>query len=140
MDPADLADLERLLDRELKGLPTPRAPQTLMPRVMAAVSAGQRGAVPATGWSTWSPAWQASSVGVLLLLVATIAWLYSMPPAPVVETTRTAGEVAAVMRVFWDVLLQPVATYIFVLGVSLALACAAAWAAFELALGGASHQ
>ena len=137
MDPAEL---ERLLDRELKGLPPPRAPQTLLPRVMAAVSATQPRTVPATGWSTWSPAWQASAVGVLLLVVATLGWLYSAPPAPVVETTRTAGEVAAVMRVFWDVLLQPVATYIFVLGISLALACAAAWAAFELALGGASHQ
>jgi hypothetical protein len=137
MDPADL---ERLLDRELKGLPPPRAPHTLLPRVMEAVSVDQPRTVLASGWSTWSPAWQASSVGVLLLMVATIAWLYSAPPAPVVESTRTAGEVAAVMRVFWDVLLQPVATYIFVLGVSLALACAAAWAAFELALGGASHQ
>jgi len=140
MDPADPADLERLVDRELKRLPAPRAPQTLLPRVMAAVAPGQRATAPATGWSTWSPAWQASSVGVLLLMIATIAWLYSAPPAPVVESTRTAGEIAAVMRVFWDVLLQPVATYIFVLGISLALACAAAWAAFELALGGASHQ
>ena len=137
MDPADL---ERLLDRELKRLPTPRAPHTLLPRVMEAVSADRPRTVRASGWSTWSPAWQASSVGVLLLMVATIAWLYSAPPVPVVESTRTAGEVAAVMRVFWDVLLQPVATYIFVLGVSLALCCAAAWAAFELALGGASHQ
>ena len=137
MDPADL---ERLLDRELKRLPAPRAPRTLLPRVMAGVSGTQRPTVPATGWSTWSPAWQASSVGVLLLLVATVAWLFATPPAPVVESTRTAGEVAAVMRVFWDVLLQPVATYIFVLGLSLALACAAAWAALELALGGASHQ
>ena len=138
MDPAD-ADLERLLDRELKQLPAPRAPQTLLPRVMAAAGASPQ-ASPATGWSTWSPGWQASSVAVLLLFVATVAWLVSAPPAPVVESTRTAGEVAAVMRVFWDVLLQPVATYIFVLGLSLALACAAAWAALELALGGASHQ
>ncbi|HVJ27368.1 MAG TPA: hypothetical protein VM493_07475 [Vicinamibacterales bacterium] len=138
MDPAD-ADLERLLDRELKKLPAPRAPQSLLPRVMAASSASPQTA-PATGWSTWSPGWQASSVAVLLLFVATVAWLFSAPPAPVVETTRTAGEIAAVMRVFWDVLLQPVATYIFVLGLSLALACAAAWAALELALGGASHQ
>lgn len=138
MDPAD-ADLERLLDRELKKLPAPRAPQSLLPRVMATASASPHRA-PATGWSTWSPGWQASSVAVLLLFVATVAWLFSAPPAPVVETTRTAGEIAAVMRVFWDVLLQPVATYIFVLGLSLALACAAAWAALELALGGASHQ
>ena len=140
MDPADDADLERLLDRELKKLPGPRAPHTLLPRVMAAATGVQAQAAPATGWSTWSPAWQASSVAVLLLFVATVAWLFSAPPAPVVETTRTAGEIAAVMRVFWDVLLQPVATYIFVLGLSLALACAAAWAALELALGGASHQ
>ncbi|MDQ3489059.1 MAG: hypothetical protein M3468_15190 [Acidobacteriota bacterium] len=140
MDPADDADLERLLDRELKKLPAPRAPHSLLPRVMAAAAGSNAREVPATGWSTWSPAWQASSVAVLLLFVATVAWLFSAPPAQVVETTRTAGEIAAVMRVFWDVLLQPVATYIFVLGLSLALACAAAWAALELALGGASHQ
>jgi hypothetical protein len=138
MDPAD-ADLERLLDRELKKLPAPRAPQSLLPRVMAAAGVSPQ-PVPATGCSTWSPGWQACSVAVLLLFVATVAWLFSAPPAPVVESTRTAGEIAAVMRVFWDVLLQPVATYIFVLGLSLALACAAAWAALELALGGASHQ
>jgi hypothetical protein len=140
MDPADPIDLERLLDRELRGLPAPRAPHTLLPRVIAAASLNQTPAMPATGWSTWSPAWQASSVAVLLLVVATLSWLFSAPPARVVETTRRAGELAAVMRVFWDVLLQPVATYIFVLGLSLALACAAAWAALELALGGASHQ
>ena len=141
MDPADSTELDRLLDRELKGLPTPRAPRTLLPRVMAAAAArDQAPAAPATGWSTWSPAWQAASIAVLLLMVATVSWLFSAPPAQVVESTRAAGEVAAVMRVFWDVLLQPVATYIFVLGLSLALACAAAWAALELALGGASHQ
>jgi len=140
MDPAESAELERLLDRELKGLPAPQAPRSLLPRVMAAAAQGQVAAAPATGWSTWSPAWQATSIAVLLLMVATVSWLFSAPPARVVESTRTAGEVAAVMRVFWDVLLQPVATYIFVLGLSLALACAAAWAALELALGGASHQ
>lgn len=139
MDPADSAELERLLDRELKRLPAAQAPRTLLPRVMAAAQ-GLAPASPATGWSTWSPTWQAANIAVLLLLVATVFWLFSTPPAQVVEGTRTAGEIAAVMRVFWDVLLQPVATYIFVLGLSLALACAAAWAALELALGGASHQ
>jgi hypothetical protein len=37
-------------------------------------------------------------------------------------------------------MLQPVATYLFVLGVTLALACALAWAALDAALGGASHR
>ena len=140
MDPADPVGLERLLDRELRALPAPRAPQTLLPRVMAAAARHPRQTASPTGWSTWSAGWQAASIAILLLLVSTVAWLFAAPPAPVVETTRTAGELAALMRVFWDVLLQPVATYIFVLGLSLALACAAAWAALELALGGASHQ
>ena len=140
MDPADPVQLEQLLDRELRELPAPRAPHTLLPRVMAAAARHQVELPSATGWSTWSAGWQAASVAILLLFVATGSWLFAAPPAPVVETTRTAGEVAALMRVFWDVLLQPVATYIFVLGLSLALACAAAWAALELALGGASHQ
>ena len=137
MDPADL---ERLLDRELKRLPAPRAPQTLLPRVIAAAARPQVPAARPTGWSTWSPVWQTASVALLLLFVATISWMFSSPPTRIVESTRTANEISAVMRVFWDVLLQPVATYVFVLGLSLALACFAAWAALELALGGASHQ
>ena len=34
----DSADLERWLDEELKGLPRPRAPETLAPRVLQAVA------------------------------------------------------------------------------------------------------
>jgi len=137
MDPADL---ERLLDRELRQLPEPRAPETLLARVMTAAARHGERTAPATGWSTWSAGWQAASVAVLLVFVAGIWWLLASPPAPVSNMAKTAGETAAVMRLFWNVLLQPVATYIFVLGLSLALACAAAWAALEVALGGASHQ
>ena len=137
MDPVDL---EQLLDRELRELPRPQAPPTLLPRVLAAAARPAAHAAPATGWSTWSPAWQTASIALLVLFAAGVSWLLAAPPAPVTEATRTAGETAAVMRLFWDVLLQPVVTYIFVLGLSLALACAAAWAALEFALGGASHQ
>jgi hypothetical protein len=136
MDPVDL---ERFLDRELKQLPRPDAPQTLLPRVMAAARhAGDPSR--ATGWSTWPAGWQAASVAALMFVIAGVVWLLSAPPEPVSDMTRTAGETAAVMRLFWDVLLQPVVTYIFILGLSLALACAAAWAALEFALGGATHQ
>ena len=137
MDPVDL---ERLLDRELQQLPRPPAPGTLLPRVMTAIGDPSSLRPPATGWSTWPAGWQAGSVAALIVLVSVMSWLVADPPAPVSEMTRTAGETAAVMRLFWDVLLQPVVTYIFVLGLSLALACAAAWAALEFALGGASHQ
>jgi hypothetical protein len=135
----DPADLERLLDRELKQLPRPHAPRTLLPRVLAATI--DRADSPAlTGWFTWPRAWQAGSVAAVALLIAT-AWTFMVtPPRPVTNIARTAGETATIMRALWQVLLQPVATYVLVLGVMLALACAAAWAAFEVALGGASQR
>jgi hypothetical protein len=137
MDPVDL---ERLVDRELKQLPRPRAPRTLLPRVLAA-TVGHDGYAPAaTGWFTWSRAAQAASVIAVVLLVVATSRFLAAPPTGVSDAARTAGDAATVMRVFWEVLLQPVATYILFLGVMLVLACAAAWAAFEVALGGASQQ
>lgn len=133
MDPADLDDR---LDLELRRLPRPRAPRTLLPRVLAATV----DAPAATGWFTWPLAWRAGSIAVLAAIAGGIWMFLTAPPQPVTEIARTAGETATVMRAFSQVLLQPVATYVLALGVTLALACAAAWAAFELALGGASHR
>jgi len=83
MDPLEL---ERLIDRELQDAPAPRAPETLLPRVMLAVRAAQmapekagalrpaaspsRGLAPSlsSGWRAWPVAGQiAAAVGVLLL-------------------------------------------------------------------------
>ena len=135
----DHADPDDLLDSELSALPPPRAPQTLLPRVMAAAAEQARRPAP-TGWVTWPRQWQLASMAALVSLVAVIVLAFSSAPAGVSDATRIAGDTATVARVFWDVLLEPVAAYIFVLGLSLALACAAAWAALELALGGASHR
>ncbi|HUF24424.1 MAG TPA: hypothetical protein VMN81_09875 [Vicinamibacterales bacterium] len=138
MDPADL---DRRLDRELRALPRPRAPLTLVPRVMAAAARQAAAPAPApTGWSTWPRSWQTAALAALVAVCAGIAWLLTAPPAPVAEMARTAGETAALMRVLWDVLLQPAAPYLLVLGVAFALACAAAWAALDVALGGASQS
>ena len=136
MDPADL---EQRLDRELRQLPRPRAPRTLLPRVLAATVERADGPA-ATGWFTWPRAWQIGSAAALALLAAGLWMFLTAPPRPVTEIARTAGETATVMRAFWQVLLQPVATYVAALGVGLALACAAAWAALEVALGGASQR
>ena len=136
MDPADL---DRRLDRELRGLPQPRAPRTLLPRVLAAtVSLEARRA--ASGWSTWPLAWRIAASAALVVFAAAVSMLFSAPPAGVSRAAETAGEVATVVRVVWEVMLQPVATYLFVLGISVALACALAWAALEAALGGASQR
>ncbi len=135
MDPAEL---DRLLDRELTALPRPRAPRTLLPRVMAA--AATPAAPAATGWFTWPRAWQAAGAGAALAFAALVGWLTLSPPAGVTEATRGAGEAFAIVRVLWDVVVQPAASYLFVIGILFTLACAAAWAALEAALGGASQR
>ena len=51
-------DLEQLVDSELKRLPTPNAPRTLLPRVLAAVAVQEQHAKPARGWTMWPRGWQ----------------------------------------------------------------------------------
>jgi hypothetical protein len=135
----DFGDLDERLDRDLRQLPPPRAPRTLLPRVLAA-TVNRGTAARATGWFTWPLAWRMASVAALITLAAGAWMFFTAPPQAVSNAAASAGEVATVARALWDVLLQPVATYLFVLGVSLALACALAWAALEVALGGAAHR
>jgi hypothetical protein len=136
MDPVDL---DERLDQKLRQLPQPRAPRSLLPRVLAA-TVDRQAYASATGWFTWPLGWRIASLALLAAVVAGVSLLPTVLPQGVGDAAQTAGEVATVMRVMWDVMLQPVATYLFVLGVSLALACALAWAALEAALGGASHR
>lgn len=131
-------DLDRRLDRALRDLPRPRAPRTLLPRVLAATA--ERPAPAATGWLTWPRHWQAASLAAALTLVGGVWWLLSAPPAPVSGMARSAAQTATTMRAMWDVLLEPAAMYLFVIALALTLICAAAWAALEVALGGASQQ
>ena len=55
MDPVDL---ERLTDRALRSLPTPRAPRSLLPRVLAAVAAEASRPWYARAWLSWPLHWQ----------------------------------------------------------------------------------
>lgn len=135
MDPAD-SDLDRRLDHELTRLPRPRAPQSLLPRVLAVTSLRPA----ATGWFTWPRQWQAAAVVAMTALVAAAAWLLSAPPEPVSGMAQSAGQAATTMRVLWDVVLEPAASYLAIIGIVLTLICAAAWAALEVALGGASQR
>lgn len=146
-------DLERLVDAELKRLPAPRAPRTLLPRVLAAVDAQQQHAKPARGWAFWPRAWQFAG-GVVMAAVLVGIWRLATLAEPFISDllpavglgraaafTRGADDAATVVRVLWEVLLQPVATYVSILAISLALACALFWTAVErLAPGGASQR
>ena len=146
-------DLEQLVDAELKQLPAPRAPRTLLPRVLAASAAHEQRARPTRGWAFWPRAWQFAG-GVVTAAVLVGLWKLAAFAQPFIGEllpaaglgraaafTRGADDAATVVRVLWEVLLQPVATYVSVLAISLALACALLWTAVErLAPGGASQR
>jgi hypothetical protein len=145
-------DLERLVDAELKRLGTPRAPRTLLPRVLAAAAAQQH-AKPARGWAVWPRPWQFAG-GIVAAAVLAGIWKLAALSQPFIgellpsigfsraaSFTRGADDAVTVVRVLWDVLLQPVATYVSILAISFALACALLWTAVErLAPGGASQR
>jgi hypothetical protein len=130
-------DLERLTDHELRQLPTPRAPQTLLPRVMAAVEAWAGRPWYSRAWFTWPVGWQAISAAALVMVIAGAVFF-----APRVEAAAS-GAIATVQmfaggvtdaapvettahsaRILWRTLLEPLATYALVVVVLMVLACA----------------
>ena len=149
-------DLQHLIDGELKRLPTPSAPVTLLPRVLAATVHRKPAPWYARPWVTWPRGWQVACVGAFAALGAGV-WmllpalqrvavgipspLAGWAPGRMASAANVAAQGAALVRVLWQVLLEPVAFYLFVLALSLSLACAAVWTALErVALGGASQQ
>ena len=73
MDPVDQ---DERLDRALKGLPAPRAPRSLLPRVLAATV--DRPAPAATGWSTWPLGLRVAASVVFLALVAVASMFFAV--------------------------------------------------------------
>jgi hypothetical protein len=151
MDPLEL---ERLIDRELQDTPAPRAPETLLPRVMQAVRAAQiepgafrpapsvsSGPAPSLsgGWRTWPVAGQiAAAVGVLLLgigLSNLLPLLYDLinaalaNPASGTTGARVAGvlhqlEAAATAARVLWRVIEPVIVFLCAVVTVMALACA----------------
>jgi hypothetical protein len=130
-------DLERLAHRELRRLPPPRAPHTLLPHIMAAVEAAPARPWYTRAWFTWPAGWQVASIAALALLVTGAVLI-----GPRVQATAS-GVIAAVhvfaggvsgaapvettansARILWRTLLEPLATYALVVVVLMVLACA----------------
>jgi hypothetical protein len=145
-------DLEDVVDRALKQLPTPRAPRTLVPRVMAAIETGRVRRSRARPWLSWPLAWQVASMAVLVVLAVGIARLWPGAQAVVQQTTSPvladvstfvaeiaskASTAASVTRVIWNALVQPLVAYVLVLVLVMCAACAAFGAALgRVVLGG----
>jgi hypothetical protein len=139
-------DLETLVGRELRRLPMPRAPHTLLPRVLAAVEAWAHRPWYERAWFTWPLGWQVASIATLILIVGGGAVL--LPTTIAVAgasasplTGRVMADAASVAQfaevttnaalVIWRALLQPVIGYAFAIVLLMWLACAAFGAALS---------
>jgi hypothetical protein len=129
-------DLETLVDRELRQLPALRAPQTLLPRVLAAVQQWSQRPWYTRAWFTWPAAAQIASAAALVLIVVASALLITGAQIAVDETSArllsrvvplAQGAEATVnaARVLWRALIEPLLVYAFGLVVLMCLACAA---------------
>jgi hypothetical protein len=148
-------DLEDIVDRALKELPAPRAPRTLVPRVMAAIDTERLRTSRARPWLSWPAAWQVASIAALVLLAVGTARIWpavsplvqqSMPPVFADAATLVsdaAGKVAAlanVTRIFWHAFVEPLVGYLLVLVLVMCAACATFGAALgRVALGEVSQ-
>lgn len=133
-------DLEAIVARELRQLPMPRAPHTLLPRVLAAVQKWTLRPWYERAWLTWPLGWQVVSLAALVLLVAGSALLLLNIRAVAAGVTSmfpdgVAGDVAGIAQgleitttaalVLWRTLVKPFVAYAFALVVLMCLACAA---------------
>lgn len=131
-------DLERLAHRELRRLPAPRAPHTLLPRVMAAVQAWAGRPWYSRAWFTWPLGLQVASAAALVLLItggvmlAPLAQAAASNAITAVRIVATGGAdvarpletTASSARILWRTLLEPLASYVLVVVVLMFLACA----------------
>ena len=133
----DPADLERRLDRELRTLQVPRAPRTLLPRVMAAVEERTQRPWYSRAWLEWPVAMQLTSALALIGLVAAGSVLLPQLRAAVTalsfvadvqndvaDSARNVEVVTTAVRVVWQTLLAPVVPWAFALVTLMGAACA----------------
>ena len=156
MHPADPTDLAKQIDRALRALPAPRAPRTLVPRVMAAV---ELSLAPwyTRAWVTWPAVWQVASAAALVMLVAGFAGVVQLGPAAgtvvdvigsratvalptsVVAFLSGVGSFIDAARIVWRVVVEPILGYVVLFVVVMSVACVAFGTALNrVALGGAS--
>jgi hypothetical protein len=149
-------DLEILVSREVSRLPTPRAPRTLLPRVMAAVAEMAGRPWYARAWRTWPIGWQiASAVACLLFVAGASLSLPVVQEFAVLHTSPLAGdltlrfggvfarlmETSRAIEVVWRVVVEPVAGYVLIPMLVMCAASLAFGAALgRLAFGGISQS
>ena len=146
------ADHDPVVHRALTQLPFPRAPLTLLPRVLAAARAWAERPWYQRRWLTWPAQWQAASLITFVLVLAGAAVLLPRVGSLVQETAasvplgrftaaaavaaqlgrsvREVGAAADAIGITWRVLALPVVVY----GVALLMLMYAACTAFSSTL------
>ena len=136
-------DLEHVIHRELSRLPSPRAPRTLVPRILRAVQARPR---EASGWFTWPLEWQICSLAAMVLLLAGVmnVWPIAKWAAAIASTMasmRQGAKGVGAASVIWRVLIEPVVMFLALFLAAMCAASAAFGAALRsVALGGTSRS
>ena len=145
-------DLERLADRERRRLPAPRAPLTLLPRIMAAVEAWAGRPWYSRAWFTWPIGGQIVSAAALILVVIGAAFLTMSAQAAIDQTAarllsgvmpvaQRAEAMLNAARVVWHAVVEPLAVYAFAVVAVMFLACVAFGTALShVAFGRAVHS
>lgn len=154
MDPLDL---ERRIGRALSRLPAPRAPETLLVRVLAAHRRLASRPWYARAWSSWPAYGQAAAVLAMVMAaaatamlapaamaaIADVEWTISVPVPPAVAALAArAGATWQAWHVVWRVVVEPVAGFLAVFVLAMSIACVAFGTALErvVALGGAAKS
>jgi len=123
------SELERRLASELRQLPLPRAPHTLLPRVMQAIDAASHRAWYGRAWLTWPWPLKIASVATAALLTYALWRLpHALPPAP-----PSVAAAIGTTRVIWA-LIQPLLPYLVAVIVLMAVACVVFGAALNYVL------
>jgi hypothetical protein len=149
-------ELARLVDRELKRLASPRAPETLLPRVMTAVQArpARTGAV--GWWYRWPIPVRVLSAAASVAVLAGLLWFWPAMQAQlaaalagttaarfgvVLDVFRQAAAISTALDALWRTVLQPLSSVVLPLVLLMWAACAAFGAALgRVALGGATQS
>ena len=145
-------DFDTRIDRTLRRFPAPRAPQTLLPRVLAAVQEWSQRPWYSRAWFTWPIGGQIVSAAALILVVIGGAFLTMSAQAAIDQiAARLLGGVMPVAqraeamlnaaRVVWHAVVEPLAVYVFAVVAVMFLACVAFGTALShVAFGKAVHS